>query len=395
MQLNNDDFFQNPYPFYSAMRQAQHPFWLPHHQDNSTSQGIWLFSRYADALSIFKQTSTISKNIRSIRPPGKSSPFDLHLLHRDGQDHLRLRRLVAHHFSSNYLTKLTPRITRIAENLILSFIQKGEGDLLYDFAEAMPLHVIAELIGVPTEDMAQIRAWSLDLGEGFDSLLISKAVQEKQKQALSAFMDYTKKLIKAKHQLVDGSLLEHIVSTHLSGKLDQDELTAMLGFLLFAGHETTINLIGNGLWLLLSNESNWQLLREDTALIPSAIEEILRFESPEQRTSFRITPQVLNINGFTVEKDQQIGIVIGAANRDSAAFDQAHRFDLRRTPNRHLAFGLGIHHCLGKTLARIEAQIAIGKAVELMPSLRLKGYTPLWRRNSFFRGLTTIPAQLS
>jgi len=164
----------------------------------------------------------------------------------------------------------------------------------------------------------------------------------------------------------------------------------MTAFLLFAGHETTINLIGNGLWLLLSHPEQLQLLLEDSSLLPQAVEEILRYESPEQRTSFRIVLEPLEINGITMNPGDQIGVMIGSANHDEKEFENPELFDIQRKPNRHLAFGMGIHNCLGKTLARVEAQIAFAKLLEYLPALKLQETIPSWRKNSFFRGLKEL-----
>ena len=170
LNLNHPEFFQNPYPYYAQLRSTGRPFWLPHEQESS-SQGVWLFSRHADALTIFKQTTAISKNIHAIRPPGTSTPFDLHVLHRDGADHLRLRRLVADYFSVQHLNHFESRIENVADTLVRGMKEKSAFNLIADFAEQMPLLTIANLIGVPAEDMPQVRTWSLALGEGFDSVL--------------------------------------------------------------------------------------------------------------------------------------------------------------------------------------------------------------------------------
>lgn len=393
LNLNHPEFFQNPYPYYAQLRSTGRPFWLPHEQESS-SQGVWLFSRHADALTIFKQTTTISKNIHAIRPPGTSTPFDLHVLHRDGADHLRLRRLVADYFSVQHLNHFESRIENVADTLVRGMKEKSAFNLIADFAEQMPLLTIANLIGVPAEDMPQVRTWSLALGEGFDSVLTTREVLERQKQALLAFLDYAREMIETKRRRPDNSLLGYITAAETEGKITHDELIAMTGFLLFSGHETTINLIGNGLWLLLSNPDQWQLLQREPKHLSSAIEEILRYESPEQRTSFRITLEPLEINGTRMEPGQQIGVIIGAANRDDEAFANPDVFDIQRNPQRHLAFGLGMHNCLGKTLARTEARIAFSKIMEHMPALRLVESRPSWRKNSFFRGLESLPARL-
>lgn len=391
LNLNHPEFFQDPYPYYAALRAQREPLWLPlsHDEDNS-SKGVWLFSRYSDAMSIFKQSSRVSKNIRSIRSPDAATAFDLHMLHRDGQDHLRLRRLVSDFFSVQYLRRLEPRMRTIAKELALEVRQAGQADLIAKLAEPMPLRLIAELIGVPQDDMPRVRKWSLALGEGFDSVRMSSDIRARQREALLGFLEYLRGLIEDKRHAPDHSLLSFLIGAEQDGHLSEDELLAMIGFLLFAGHETTVNLIGNGLWLLLTHPEQWQQLQREPSLIPSAVDEILRYESPEQRTSFRIVVEPMDIEGTRMEPGQQVSVIIGAANRDETEFENPEVFDVRRSPNRHLAFGSGIHNCLGKTLARLEARIAIAAVLEELPNLRLMDTLPAWRENSFFRGLSSL-----
>lgn len=391
LNLNHPEFFQDPYPYYAALRAQQEPFWLPlSHDQDSSSKGVWLFSRYADAMSIFRQSGRISKNIRRIRPPDKATAFDLHMLHRDGQDHLRLRRLVSDFFSMQSLRRLEPRMMTVARELVREVRQASQADLIARLAEPMPLRLIAELIGVPQEDMPQVRKWSLVLGEGFDSVRMSSDIRARQADALLGFLEYLRALIEDRRHAPDHGLLSFLIEAEKDGRLSEDELLAMAGLLLFAGHETTVNLIGNGLWLLLTHPEQWQLLQREPCLIPSAVEEILRYESPEQRTSFRMVIECMDIEGRRMEPGQQVSIIIGAANRDEAEFENPEIFDVRRSPNRHLAFGSGIHNCLGKTLARLEARIAIAAVLEEIPNLRLMDALPVWRENSFFRGLSSL-----
>lgn len=385
------EFFRNPYPSYSRLRAAGDAYWLPHDTDVNT-RGIWLFSRYSDALQIFKQPKGISKEIRGVRKGGGSSPFDLHMLHRDGADHLRLRRLVSDYFSLQSVRGLQPVMIEVADRLLKAMAAKERIDLIADFAESMPLHVIARLVGVPFEDMERVRAWALLLGDGFDSLLASPLVDSRKKRALEEFLDYVGGLIEFRRQEPDDSLLSVLVAKSDKGEISRDELTAMISLLLFAGHETTVNLISNGVWLLLSHREQWQMLGEDSSLLPGAVEEILRFESPEQRTSFRVLWEPVEIGGRVFAPGEQIGVIIGSANRDEAEFDCPEVFDIRRTPNQHLAFGTGIHNCLGKTLARVEAAVALSRLLEYFPNLRLGVAEPDWRANSIFRGLHTLPA---
>ena len=393
MNLNQPDFFQNPYPFYDKIRATRAPFWLAHNQQTS-STGVWLFGRYEEAVAIFKETTAISKNLRAVRPAGASTPFDLAMLHQDAPDHLRLRRLVAGYFSAGFLKRFEPRVDATANELLAALRRQPEIDMVRDFAEQLPLRVIGELIGLPPADLAKVRAWSVMLGDGFDSVMATDEVLGRQREALTAYLAYIEALLARPSGIPDGSLLSYLIVCQLKGELNRDELIGMVSFLLFAGHETTINLIGNGLWLLLSHPDQLTMLTRDADLMPGAIEEILRFESPEQRTSFRIGVEPIVVGGVRIEKGQQLGVIIGSANRDAAVFENPDVFDIRRTPNRHLAFGLGLHHCLGAQLSRMEARLAFTQILSQFPSLRLAGDGVTWRRNSFFRGLEALPVRI-
>ncbi|MBD3790506.1 MAG: cytochrome P450 [Campylobacterales bacterium] len=392
LSLNDPAFFHDPYPYYAKLRESGQPYWVPHSQE-STSSGVWLFSRYEDAIAIFKETSKISKEIRFYRPEGATTTFDFHLLHRDGLDHMRLRSLIADFFSIEYIDQVKDVISLAAEELIDSLKKKNEVDLMRDYAEALPLIVIAELMGVPKEDMPQIRQWGLAIGKAFDSLLITEDILQKQKTALGELLGYVQRIVKDQKEISDEKLLGLLINAHKNGEITYEELISMVAFLLFAGHETTINLIGNGLWLLLSHPKQWQLLRDDMSLLPQAVEEVLRYESPEQRTSFRMVLEPIEINGTKMNPGDQVGVIIGSANHDEKEFQNAEVFDIQRKPNRHLAFGIGIHNCLGKTLARVEAQIAFQKILEHLPDLELQETMPGWRKNSFFRGLKELKVQ--
>ncbi len=393
MNLNQPDFFQNPYPFYEKIRAARAPFWLAHNQQTS-STGVWLFGGYKEAVAIFKETTVISKNLRVVRPAGTSTPFDLAMLHQDAPDHLRLRRLVAGYFSAGFLARFEPRVDAITNELLAPLSKQPEFDMVGDFAEQLPLRVIGELIGLPPADLAQVRAWSVVLGDGFDSVTATDEVLFRQRDALAAYLAYIETLLDRPKGMPEGSLLSYLIACETKGELNREELIGMVSFLVFAGHETTINLIGNGLWLLLSHPDQLKMLARDPALMPGAIEEILRFESPEQRTSFRIAVEPIKVAGVQLEKGQQLGVIIGSANRDTAVFENPDTFDIRRTPNRHLAFGLGLHHCLGAHLSRMEARLAFKHIFSEYPTLRLASDVVTWRKNSFFRGLEALPVRI-
>lgn len=393
MNLNQPAFFQNPYPFYARIRASGQPLWLPH-QQSATSRGVWLFSRYAEALAIFKQRQSVSKAVSSVRPDGKGTAFDLHMLHRDDPDHRRLRRLVADQFSPAALATRESRIATVAEELACALPRGGQVDLVADFAEPLSLRTIGDMMDVPRSDLGKVRAWCLTFGYGFDSVISNAEILARQQEALGAFLDYVRRLVARQAGASAPGLLSHLVAAERNGALSPEELTGMVAFLLFAGHETTISLIASALWLLLSHPEQWQRLKQNPALLPDAVEEVLRYESPDQRSSFRVARDVLEIGGFKLEAGQQLGVLIGSANRDEAEFPDPDRFDITRSPNRHLAFGIGPYQCLGKRLARMEARIAIGMIIECCPDIRLIDAAPAWRRNSFFRALETLPATL-
>lgn len=392
--IDRAKFFQDPYPFYRELRELRQPYWLGHAQVTS-SPGVYLFSRYEDALAIFKETAKTSKNIRTIRPQGYTSAFDLNLLFQDGAAHVRLRRLVADCFNVRSIKRLEPYILETSDRLISQLMERSSFDLIHDFAEPLPMLVIARVMGIPTEDLPQIRHWSRDLGDGFDSLSATPDILQRQHAALWDFIAYVRGLIRSRPKSAcEDDLLTRLAQAQACGEIAYEDLVGMFGFLLFAGHETAINLIGNGLWLLLTHPESWSTLRRQPELMPSAVEEILRFESPEQRTSFRIALEPIELTGHRLEPGDQFGAIIGAANRDPTEFADPETFDIQRTPNRHLAFGLGVHMCLGKLMARTEAALALSRLVARCPEIRLTDTVPRWRTNSFFRGLADLPAQI-
>lgn len=390
--LDCPEFFQDPYPFYRRIRDEEGgALWLDHQL--SATRGVRLFARFADAMAIFRETSAISKCISQVRAPGTGSPFDLHLLHRDAPDHPRLRRLVGDYFSASSVGTLQTHVATIAAELLDDLARRGEGDFIADFAEPLPLRVIGDMLGVPREDLGRIRAWSRSLADGFDSLLIKPETVAAPRQAMREFLAYADSLVQAAPSARGGSLLSHLAAAEAAGEIGRDEVTGMVAFLLLAGHETTINLLGSGLRLLLTHREQWEHLRAHPEALPAAIEEILRYESPEQRTSFRIALEPLEVGGHRIAAGEQIGVIIGSANRDGTEFPDPDRFDITRTPNRHVAFGFGIHNCMGKHLSRLEARVAFAQILERFPGLRLAADPPVWRRNSFFRGLTTLPVK--
>lgn len=387
-------FFRDPYPAYRALRAAGRPAWLPHTRPESRSAGVWLFSRHADALEIFRDVDHLSKDIGRTRPPGRGTAYDTQMLLRDGADHARLRRLVTPWFADAALHDLEPFIEDCVHSLLDRLAHRDTCDLVADFAEPLPQLVIARFLGLPEADLPTIRSCSLLFSAGFDSLLAGEEANRAGRDAgMRRFLGYLEDRIARAGELAPESRVRQLVAFRDEGALTHDELVAMLGLLAFAGHETTISLIASGLLLILSDRGQRDLLMSRPDLVPTAIEEVLRYESPEQRTTFRTVVEPLTIGGHAFAPGDQIGVIIGAANRDDAVFPAADRFDVARDPNPHLAFGSGGHVCLGKGLARLEARLAIAAVMAAFPRLELVAAEPAWRRDSFFRALERLPAR--
>jgi cytochrome P450 len=382
-------FFTDPYPVYQRLRATAAPFRAAHTQDIASHEFL-LFSRYRDAVAIFNCTTEISRNIRRVRSESGASPFDLHMLHRDGADHLRLRRLVGDWFSTKASHLLRAAMQEVARDLLAPLRHRSEFDFIAEFAVPLPVAVIAKVIGVPDAGLLRIRAWSLLLVDGFDSLLPpDPAARALQKKAAGEFVAFVEALIEAKRAQPDDSMLGFLVQGE-GANISHGELVAMIWLLLFAGHETTVSTLGSAMWLLLSHPEQWDLLRAQPGLVPGAVEEVLRFESPAQRTAFALVEQPLSINEHRVHPGQQVAVLIGSANRDETVFEHADTFDILRNPNPHLSFGGGLHNCLGKMLARVEAQVGLQVLLDTFPRPVLRDEHPQWRRNSFVRGLASL-----
>jgi cytochrome P450 len=266
-------------------------------------------------------------------------------------------------------------------------------DLIEEFAYPIPVNVICEMLGVPVEDHEQFKGWSLDLARGLDSIMLGpdSDVVKRSGKAREGLSSYFRQLIGERRSAPRGDLLSALIAAEEAGdKLSEPELVAMCILLLVAGHETTVNLIGNGVLALLRHPDQLRQLRERPDLIGSAVEELLRYDGPVQRTA-RTSSEDVTIGNRTIPGGAIVMPFIGAADRDPAQFRDPDRLDITRTENRHIAFGLGIHFCLGAPLARIEGQIAISTLVNRMPKLALAVERPEHRQSLTLRGLTALP----
>ena len=379
-------FVADPYPTYHRLRAED-----PVHQ---SPLGFWVLSRYEDVAASLRDPRFAKEAIAGFvaarfgRPVERMSMLDL-----DPPDHTRLRALVSKAFTPRVVEQLRSHIQSIVDDLLRSVDGAHAMDLIEDFAYPLPVIVICELLGVPVSDRERFKQWGLDVARGLDALLLppDSDVIVRARASRFALTDYFRQLIAERRRAPRADLLSGLIAAEEAGdRLSEEDLLATSILLLLAGHETTVNLIGNGTLALLRHPAQLQRLREDPGLIGSAVEELLRYDGPVQRTA-RIPSEDVVVGGRTIPAGDMVMPFIGAADRDPAQFPDPDRLDLGRTPNRHIAFGLGIHFCLGAPLARVEGQIAINTLVQRFPKLALATDSPQFRQSLTLRGLSTLP----
>jgi cytochrome P450 len=313
------------------------------------------------------------------------------MLFRDPPDHTRLRRLVSQAFTPRTVERLHGHIVEVAETLIGRAIDRGRMDLIADFAFPLPIIVIAELLGVPPSDRDKFRDWSSDLTQGLSPGAGPEEL-ERVERSVDRFDEYMSAIIEQRRREPRSDLISDLVRAHEAGDhLSMEELLATCRLILSAGHETTVNLIGNGMLALLRHPEARAALAADPSLLPNAVEEFLRYDSPVQLTlRFTLEPTVLGDQALS--PGDLVVVLLGAANHDPAVFAEPARLDLRRENVRdHISFGGGIHYCLGASLARLEGQIAIGALLRRLPGLALVSEALTWRPNPVLRGVESLP----
>ena len=386
-------FLADPYPFYHRLRAAD-----PVHRHET---GFWLVTRYSDAVAMLRDP-------RFVRPPGPAAAGDAPvegeqlspreflraygILWQNPPDHTRLRRLVNKAFTPGAVDVLRPRIQAFVESLLDAAEERGSADLIPALAYPLPVSVIAELLGVPPADHDTFRQWSRDLVGAFDPARGPDAL-DLGNSAIESFLTYFRELVAERRARPRDDLLSALIAARDEReRLSERELLANVIFLFVAGHETTVGLIGNGTLALLRHPDQLAKLRHDPALSPGAVEELLRYDSPQQTIFWTVTEDV-TWAGKLIEPGQEVLIMVGAVNRDPERFADPDGLDIARTDNRHLAFSHGMHFCLGAPLARAQAQIAIPALVARFPDLALAS-EPEWHQTMFIRGLRALPVTL-
>jgi cytochrome P450 len=309
-------------------------------------------------------------------------------------DHTRLRGLVHKAFTPRMVEQLRQMIQDVTNDLLDKVQGKGEIDLIADLAYPLPVTVIAELLGIPESDQDQFHAWSNALARSLD-LTDATAVYDRASEAAVVFTDYLAELADARRRQPQNDLLSALVAVEEQGDhLTANELSATSSLLFVAGHETTINLIGNGTLALLRHPEQLAKLKGEIGGMKVAIEELLRYDSPVQMTS-RMALENIDYKGYNIPQGAQVAFLLGSANHDPDRFENPDQLDITRQKNQHLSFGGGIHYCLGAPLARLEGEIALTTLLQRMPNLQLAVETPEYTDNYLLRGLKSLPLTFS
>lgn len=401
------DFYADPYPAYRRLRETGRPFY-------NAAEGSWLVAGYRDVAAALKEPR-LSKRI-----PGESgSPLDASMLFQDPPDHARLRALLSDGFTAPKVAEMERTVETIADRLLRNITDGGRMEFIGEFATPLPAMVICELLGIGAEEYRELAALSHDMvtltdENGVVTAESMRRIGEANAKLVEFFRHHLRRQESSGCPFHFPKLLR---SATIGGAAEDREKIAAAILLLIAGHETTSNLLGNGLWLLIHHPEAWRELRDDAALLDGAIEEMLRFESPVQRGTFRIAAEDLELAGCRIKMGDQVAALIGAANRDPEVFPDPDVFDIRRSPNRHLAFGNGPHFCMGASLARLEARVAFRVLLERFAEVRVtqvadKGgwraklrkffgrensagssHFPSWTASTMVRGLEALPVE--
>jgi pimeloyl-[acyl-carrier protein] synthase len=383
------EFHSNPYPFYRALREEDPVHLSP--------LGFWVCTRYDDAVMILRDPRFGREGMAKLMEARLGLTQDTSrardMLFQDPPDHTRLRALVSRAFTPRVVEVMRPHIQEIVDGLLDRVDGARAMDVIEDLAYPLPVTVICEMLGVPAADQDIFKSWSTDIARSLDAAILpadSDAIP-RGRDARLGLADYFRSLIATRRKDPKPDLLSALIAAEEEGnKLSEGELVSTCMLLLIAGHETTVNLIGNGLLALLQHPDQLRALRDDPGLIQTGVEELLRFDGPVQRTG-RMTTAEVEIGDKRIPRDAVVVSVIGAANRDPKQFADPDRLDVSRRDNRHIAFGFGIHFCLGAPLARLEGQIALGTLLRRMPKLALVSDVPEWRESSTLRGLKSLP----
>ena len=393
--LFSAEFKADPFPTFAEMR-VNAPIYA--HRDRS-GRTIWYITRYADVIAIMRDTRFVKDPTRAQPPkpasrtkqqPSLQQAINRNMLFSDPPDHTRLRALVNLAFTPRRVERMADQVQAAADRLLDAVVASGQIELIGDYALPLAIIIISDLLGIPEADRDQVATWSQSIispgGRGLKA--------RERKRQMRAFVNYLNRLFAERQRNPQDDLITDLVNAESEGeKLTQMELSSMVALLLVTGHETTVNLIGNGALTLLTHPDQLALLLANPNLIDRAVEELLRFDGPVETSTTRWVGEDLVYQGFEMKRGDVMRVVITSANRDSAEFPYPNTLDITRKRNKHLQFGHGIHYCLGAPLARLEGRIGLWTLFQRLPNLHLT--TPAnqlkWRPGVLFRGLDTLP----
>lgn len=380
--------FTDPYPTYAALRTRDPVHW------SNLSNG-WIVSRYQDIDAILRDHRRFSSDPKN-RTPSRSRRAQIipevapSLLFIDPPDHTRLRSLVSKAFTPKTIETMDLRVREIMAELLDQIADPASFDLMQAIADPLPVIVIAELIGVPPADRAQFKVWSDQRARTLEPTITARE-REVARQAGEALDAYFLGIIAERRAEPRNDLISALVAVEEEGdKLTEREMVVMLRLLLVAGNETTTNLIGNGMLALMQHPEQLRMLREQPDLLPAAIEELLRYDAPVQ-TDIRTALEDMELGGKHIRKGQGVLMLIGSANRDPEVFTDPDRLDIARNETSHIAFGRGIHHCIGAPLARLEGRVAFEMLLERFEDIHLLTDRPQFKDHVVLRGLAALP----
>jgi len=390
--LLDPEVLANPYPLYHKLRTE-----APVHWDSFLH--AWVVTRYADVVHVLHHFSAnrtptpeqlTALNLSALSPI--ATVMVRQMLFLDPPDHTRLRALASAAFTPRRVEQLRAHIQEVMDTLLDSVVPRGHMDVIADFAGPAPAIVTAELLGVPAADHAELKEWSQDFAEMLGNFQHNPERFPRVLRSVQSLCSYFRSAMREQKMHPREGLIQAMMAAEVDGaRLNEEEIIANLIVTMVGGQETTTNLIGNGVLTLLRHPAELDRLRGDSSMIPSAVEELLRYESPSQHTA-RLAPGDVELGGKRIRKRQAVIAVMGAGNRDPERFPEPDRLDITRKDNRHLAFGWAAHFCFGAALARLEGQIAFETILRRLPHLKLDTRVPLeWRHNLGLRGLTALP----
>ena len=389
-------FSQNPYPFYAWLREHDPVHWGV--ASDVGEPGMWHIARHADVLHILREPRFIHRprpNLDGL-PPAVALFLELagqSLLFNNPPAHTRLRRLIGKAFTPRAIEELRAQVITTSDALLTELATRaGDFDVVRDYAQPLTLTIISAMLGIPKATQPQVLTWANALVRAVDCKQSPEVFVQAGAVAQEIYAYFVELIERTRHQL-DESILSALITAHDAGdSLSESEIVVTATTLLMAGHETTVNLIGNGMAALLRNPDQLALLRahaDNPQLVASAVEECLRYDAPSQMTS-RIASTDMEVGDALVREGQSVNILLGSGNRDPDAFSDPDRFDITRSENRHLSFGMGIHYCLGAPLARVEGQVALPALAQRFPTLRIAPDGVTQRDTIGFRGLARL-----